>query len=198
MTTVADEAQGAPGRPALKSRYVLLTQCLQNDFFLNRECRIYLGDQSSKAMLIGPTRPWSVPGTTGQVQVAASELRTGPLACFFEASIGRRRRREDGLSTLHVINIRDWHEPGVSYDLERRSYGSHCERGTWGAGYIDGLQKYLDPACRLRRHRGVVSRRGQCPYLPRPLGFGIRLPPPTWRRRYRGGEVTGDRAREHS
>ena len=147
MTTVADEAKGAPGRPALKSRYVLLTQCLQNDFFLNRECRIYLGDQSSKAMLIGPTRPWSVPGTTGQVQVAASELRTGPLACFFEASIGRRRRGEDGLSTLHVINIRDWHEPGVSYDLERRSYGSHCERGTWGAGYIDGLQRYLDPAC---------------------------------------------------
>ena len=46
---------------------------------------------------------------------------------------------------LDVINIRDWHVPGDAYDAERRSYGSHCERGTWGAAYIEGLQHYLDP-----------------------------------------------------
>jgi hypothetical protein len=44
-----------------------------------------------------------------------------------------------------VINIRDWHEPDETYDAERRSFGPHCERGTWGAGYIDGPERYLDP-----------------------------------------------------
>jgi hypothetical protein len=46
---------------------------------------------------------------------------------------------------LHVINIRDWHVPGDSYDAERREFGRHCEAGTWGADYIEGLEKYLDP-----------------------------------------------------
>lgn len=33
-----------------RNRYVLLTECLQNDFFLNRECPIFLGDQSALGM----------------------------------------------------------------------------------------------------------------------------------------------------
>ena len=47
---------------------------------------------------------------------------------------------------MHVINIRDWHVPGDSYDLERRAYGAHCEAGSWGAGYVEGLEALLDPA----------------------------------------------------
>ena len=34
-------------------RYVLVTQCLQNDFFLNRECRLFLPDHAARAMLLG-------------------------------------------------------------------------------------------------------------------------------------------------
>lgn len=37
----------------LDIRYVLLTECLQNDFFLTRECRLYLGDQAALSMLVG-------------------------------------------------------------------------------------------------------------------------------------------------
>src|SRR5215471_11425268 len=145
MATSVDEGRPVSGRPAGTTRYVLLTQCLQNDFFLNRDCSIYLGDQSSAAMLLGPSRSWSVGYMQGQIPVNDEQLRPGPLGSFFETALGRRLRAEDGRSTLHVVNIRDWHEPGPSYDLERRRYGSHCERGTWGAAYIDGLQQYLDP-----------------------------------------------------
>jgi hypothetical protein len=35
------------------TRYVLVTQCLQNDFFLNRECRLSLPDEAVKTMLLG-------------------------------------------------------------------------------------------------------------------------------------------------
>ena len=45
-----------------------------------------------------------------------------------------------------MINVRDWHERNESYDEERRMHGRHCEAGTWGAGYVDGLRKYLSPA----------------------------------------------------
>ena len=68
-------------------------------------------------------------------------MAAGPLGLFLEATIGRRRR-EDGEATLDVINIRDWHINDDIYDGERKSYGSHCERGTWGAAYIEGLERY--------------------------------------------------------
>src|SRR5207302_1718624 len=48
--------------------------------------------------------------------------------------------------------IRDWHVPDDSYDLERRAYGPHCEAGSWGARYVEGLEDYLDP-----RHSGADS-----------------------------------------
>ena len=46
---------------------------------------------------------------------------------------------------MHVINIRDWHVPGHGYDVERRAYGSHCESGTWGVRYVDGLDAIPRP-----------------------------------------------------
>ncbi len=78
--------------------------------------------------------------------LSAKAVAAGPLGLFLEQTIGRRRRGEDGRGVLHVINIRDWHIPDDNYDSERRRYGAHCEAGTWGAGYVDGLEGWLDPA----------------------------------------------------
>ena len=131
-----------PGSDA--TRYILLTECLQNDFFLNRECRLYLGDHAALSMLVG--RNAEVPPRGGgRLEVAQEDLEHGPLGVFLDAVLDQRRG-PDSRGTLHVINIRDWHEPGNAYDLERRVYGSHCESGTWGARYIDGLERFLDPA----------------------------------------------------
>jgi hypothetical protein len=125
-------------------RFILLTECLQNDFFLNRECRLYLGDQAALSMLVG--RDAKVPARGGgRLPVSRNAIAKGPLGVFLKAIFDQRRGAE-GRGTLHVINIRDWHAPGSAYDLERRVYGTHCERGTWGAEYIDGLKEYLDPA----------------------------------------------------
>jgi len=127
------------------TRYVLITQCLQNDFFLNRECRLYLPDLAVKTMLLGKRAYTRDLGTGTRRNIPVAEMTAGPLGLFLEATIGRRRRGEDGASRLDVINIRDWHESNDAYDAERRRYGAHCERGSWGAGYLDGLQGYLDP-----------------------------------------------------
>ena len=35
-----------------QARYVLITECLQNDFFLNPECRLYLSDAEVKKLLV--------------------------------------------------------------------------------------------------------------------------------------------------
>jgi hypothetical protein len=122
-----------------------LTQCLQNDFFYNRECRIYLGDQAAMTMLAGGGAQMPPERTGGRLSVPAKDVERGPLGVFLDAVINRRRREAGGPGTLHVINIRDWHEPGPSYDVERRAYGSHCEKGTWGAAYVAGLDCILDP-----------------------------------------------------
>jgi len=128
------------------TRYILITQCLQNDFFLNKECKLRLPDSEVKNMLIGKDGPdlKLKPGGS-RVQLGDGYPDKGPLGLFLEAVIDRRRRGRDGQGILHVINIRDWHEPGASYDGERRRYGAHCEKGTWGAEYIKGLEEYLDP-----------------------------------------------------
>jgi hypothetical protein len=128
-----------------RARYVLLTQCLQNDFFLNRECRLSLPDQAARTILLGKGGYDRDFGTGSRRQVSAAALRAGPLGLFLDATIGRRRRDADGDDVLDVINIRDWHVSDDAYDAERRHYGPHCERGSWGAAYIEGLEGYLDP-----------------------------------------------------
>lgn len=127
------------------SRYVLITQCLQNDFLLNPECRLSLPESVVRAVLLGRRR-FELKTGEGVRRLPASAVAAGPLGLFLEQTIGRRRRGEDGRGVLHVINIRDWHVPDDNYDAERRRYGSHCEAGSWGARYIDGLEGWLDPA----------------------------------------------------
>jgi hypothetical protein len=132
----------------VRTRYVLLTQCLQNDFFLNRECRLFLPDSAVRTMLLGKKNFDKELGTASRRRIAADELAAGPLGLLLDATIGRRMRDtrgDEGAPVLDVINIRDWHETDDAYDLERRVYGAHCERGTWGAAYIEGLERYLDP-----------------------------------------------------
>ncbi len=124
------------------TRYILITQCLQNDMFLNSECRLFLPDQVTRAMLLGK-KQYDLPEADGHRKMPSKAIRRGPLGLFLEAAT---ERRSPGAEPLHVINIRDWHEPGDSYDAERRSYGPHCAAGTWGGGYLDGLEKLLDPA----------------------------------------------------
>jgi hypothetical protein len=126
-------------------RYVLITECLQNDFLLNAECRLSLPEAVVRAVLLGRRR-FELETGEGVRRLPAKAISDGPLGLFLERTIGRRRRSEDGHGVLHVINIRDWHIPDDNYDFERRRYGAHCEAGTWGAGYVDGLEGWLDPA----------------------------------------------------
>jgi hypothetical protein len=149
-------APTSPDQPrAEQARYVLVTQCLQNDFFLNPDCRLYISDTEVKKLLVAKR------DHAGDVfeqkrrhrRVKEALLGKGPLGLFLEATVGARLTgAQRGI--LHVINIRDWHEPNESYDEERRIHGRHCEAGTWGARYIDGLETYLAPAGYLPDGRG--------------------------------------------
>ncbi len=128
------------------ARYILVTECLQNDFFLNRECRLVLPDQMIRSMLLGKPNYDLDFGSGSWREIPKRALREGPLGLFLERTIASRAgggRHDYG--TLHMINVRDWHEPGDSYDAERRVYGPHCEAGSWGAEYVDGLKDFLDP-----------------------------------------------------
>ena len=145
-----------------ESRYILITQCLQNDFFLNPDCKLYLGDAEVKKLLV-PKRDHddvAFEVKDGRRRVMDKMLREGPLGLFLEATVGTRFKDGAGSGVLHVINIRDWHVPSDLYEEERRRHGRHCEAGTWGAAYIDGLQDYLDPAPPSRDGRAQFCSSG--------------------------------------
>jgi hypothetical protein len=127
-----------------ETRYILITECLQNDFFLNPECRLFLQDGAVRQLLVAKNDHDTYDVDVAPRKVAAELLERSPLGLFLNATVGQRfAGNDDGL--LHVINIRDWHTPDDSYDAERRTFGRHCLAGTWGARYVDGLEKYLDP-----------------------------------------------------
>jgi len=127
-----------------ETRYILITECLQNDLFLNPECRIFLQDEAVRKLLIAKKDHDAYDVDHAPRDVPIELVERGPLGLFLNATVGERFGGADpGL--LHVINIRDWHIPGESYDAERRVFGRHCEAGTWGARYIEGLEQYLDP-----------------------------------------------------
>lgn len=124
--------------------YILITQCLQNDFFLNLNCHLSLPADAAEKLLIHPMSEKTFSESRSCREIDAATLSRGPLGRLLEATVGKRLRG-GGQGTLHLVNIRDWHTPGESYDRERRVYGSHCQAGTWGADYIDGLTRLLDP-----------------------------------------------------
>ena len=116
-------------------------------------------------------------------------LERGPLALFLDACVGERLAgRQPGI--LHVINIRDWHVADDSYDAERRLYGRHCEAGTWGAGYVDGLEKHLDPLDPLPDGRAAFCEQGNVRiyHVHSDSVFDFR---PRWAERHAGGRRFG-------
>jgi hypothetical protein len=125
-------------------RFVLITQCLQNDFFLNVDCRLRLPDTIVPQMLLGPRDFDLRAGGNKPDAKREKAIAEGPLGIFLDAAVGRRLE-SDALEVLHLINIRDWHEPGDAYDVERRAYGTHCEEGSWGVRYLEGAERWLDP-----------------------------------------------------
>ena len=134
----------AADRSRDEARFVLITQCIQNDFFLNGDCRLRLPDTIVPQMLLGNNEFDLHAAGNGSKTPRADAIANGPFGIFLRAAVGRRFENE-ALPILHVINVRDWHTPGEGYDVERRAYGSHCEAGTWGVGYVDGLDRFLDP-----------------------------------------------------
>jgi hypothetical protein len=137
---LATERAGQP-------RYILVTQCLQNDFFLNPDCRLGLPDYVVREMLLGTSRLEIHAKARGVQELNQSDLESGPLGCLLALTIDERARGVgDHTGILHVINIRDWHNcTSRNYEDERRIYGRHCEEKTWGAGYIHGLAHFFDP-----------------------------------------------------
>ncbi|MEU0810564.1 hypothetical protein [Streptomyces sp. NPDC005970] len=130
--------------PAGEEQYILITQCLQNDFFLNLDCQLSLPESAVSKLLLD-SEGGDALRTEGHRRVLPeAELSRSPLARFLDATVGSRVRGY-GEGTLHLINVRDWHVPGEAYDLERRQYGAHCEADTWGAAYVDGLTDLLAP-----------------------------------------------------
>jgi hypothetical protein len=124
---------------------------------------LWIGDDAVRRLLVAKDdyelyRPEGDPRS-----IDPDVLAHGPLGLFLEACIGRRiaNTAVDPGGILHVINIRDWHVPDASYDAERRGYGRHCEAGTWGAAYVDGLAKYLDPAEPLADGRAAFVSKGK-------------------------------------
>ena len=121
-------------------RYVLITECLQNDFVLNGQCRLALPESIARLVLLGRETP-GLKATRvkasrrkevdGVRPLPPEAIAGGPLALFLDDTIGSRMRGEKSRGVLHVINIRDWHVPDQNYDFERRSYGTHCEASTW-------------------------------------------------------------------
>lgn len=140
--------------------YILITQCLQNAFFLDDESRLCLPENEAIRILVGSNKTlkaeisekgeekWWINSRQGAInenrRVIPEKLyKNGPLYLFFEAITQNRK------SPLHIINIKDWHQPSASYDYERRTYGAHCEANTWSAKGIDGFEKFLEPPVNL-------------------------------------------------
>jgi len=141
----------------MATRYILITQCLQNDFFFNTQCKLCLpleavsklliGEKDKKGDLISEEPSQDV----HRLELSKREFDEGPLGLFLKCVTSERKES----AILHMVNIRDWHIPGDSYDVERAKYGAHCEEGSWGAEYINGLNKYLDPGKKDGEESGI-------------------------------------------
>ncbi len=145
----------------MSTRYILITQCLQNDFFLNTQCKLCLPFEATSKLLIGDKDKKGNPTTEKPSQDVQRELAKrerefdeGPLGRFLKSVTSKRKES----AILHMVNIRDWHRPSDSYDVERAKYGAHCEEGSWGAEYINGLSKYLDPRKKDGGESGVNEK----------------------------------------
>jgi nicotinamidase-related amidase len=106
-------------------RYLLFSECLQNDFVAPMKAgaplpnELHIGRAESRRLLGDPEGPWA---------------EEGPLARFlgaFRAGAGREHAS---------VHIRDWHDPGdPATRAHLEHFGSHCVRGTSGAEFVAPL-----------------------------------------------------------
>jgi len=124
------------------SVYILITQCLQNSFFMSEECRLCLPQDMVAQMLIGTGEAVSTVAIREPVKnqrvFDSKLLKQGPLYQFFNCVINDPARAHQ----LNIIHIKDWHTPTLNYDGERRQYGAHCVADTLGAA---SLTKEYEP-----------------------------------------------------
>lgn len=144
MSRTAGKQDGEVYPPGSGPTYVLITQCLQNDFLFSLTCRLRLPAEAAGKLLLHPTRGTSFGESGGKRILSRGTVLDGPLGRLLKATVGERLDGR-GLGTLHLVNIRDWHTASERYDHERREYGAHCEAGAWGAAYPDALVDFLDP-----------------------------------------------------
>ncbi len=124
--------------------HILITQCLQNGFFLAEGGSLCLPKDVVRRMLVGDQAGFSneeIVIQNNRRVFPPERLKAGPLHQFFEAVTGSSQRTHP----LHIIHVRDWHAPSEHYDDERRRYGAHCEANTWAAEYLDGYDAFLQP-----------------------------------------------------
>ena len=111
-------------------RYLLFSECLQNDFVAPMNAgaplpnELHIGRAESRRLLGDPEGAWT---------------EEGPLARFLSAFL-------TGTGRDHAsVHIRDWHDPedpATRTHLEH--FGSHCVRGTRGAEFIVPLAPILN------------------------------------------------------
>jgi len=155
---VSDKATSTNAKDEKHGVYILITQCLQNGFFLADGSRLCLPEDIVRRMLIGnqPGSDDQLAANTSQQQtpifqrnplnrreLPADKLKNGPLYQFMQAVT--HGSNTDAQRDIHILNIRDWHDASRHYDEERRLYGVHCEAGTWEAEPLEGYEAYLAP-----------------------------------------------------
>jgi hypothetical protein len=106
-------------------RYLLFSECLQNDFVAPLPAgaplpnELHIGRAESRRLLGDPDGAWA---------------EEGPLARFLQAW-------QRGAGGAHAsVHIRDWHDPddpATRAHLEH--FGRHCVRGTPGAAFVAPL-----------------------------------------------------------
>jgi nicotinamidase-related amidase len=136
--------------PGEEESYVLITQCLQNDFFFNLNCRLVLPGDAAGKLLVHPLSEEGFTERKSRRLIDEQTIAGGPLGQLLKATVSKRLDG-GGRGVLHLVNVRDWHINGDIYDRERRVYGTHCEAGSWGSEYLEGLVGLLDPFSTGRR-----------------------------------------------
>jgi nicotinamidase-related amidase len=116
-------------------RYLLFTQCLQNDFVAPVPAgsplpnELHIGRTESRRLLGDPGGAWA---------------EEGPLARFLRAF-------RAGAGPAHAsVHVRDWHDPAdAATRAHLEHFGRHCLRGTPGAAFVE-------PLVPLARDGGIV------------------------------------------
>lgn len=122
--------------------HILITQCLQNAFFLAEKGRLCLPELTVKQMLVGTNSDTEDTSPDPNRRIYPKDkLQKGPLYTFLDTLISNVSKDRE----LYVLHLRDWHTPSPRYDAERRLYGGHCEAGTWEAEPLAGYEKFLMP-----------------------------------------------------